>query len=229
MGYGIGVMLRASFGFAVLIGWLAGCSALMDKQQEFRAQVERNHDSHASRRVRLWLGLRQRLQGQRSLSELGKVALVNDFFNALPWRSDWDNWQREDYWATPLETILNNGGDCEDLAIAKYFTLLESGIDADRLRLTYAWLVDPRRAHVVLVYFPEDGGEALILDNLNQAALGSSQRSDLDLVYSFNDDKLWVVANGPDPAKIASQDRLPQWRRVNERMEAEAMQQSWSL
>lgn len=226
----IGAVLRAGLSSTVLLVLLASCSTLMTNQEQaLRDGVLRNHGPEAARRVDRWLALRGRLQYHHSLSDSDKVQLVNDFFNALPWRSDWDNWQQEDYWATPLETLLSNGGDCEDLAIAKYFTLLASGIDTSRLRLTYAWQLAPRRAHMVLAYLPPDGGDELILDNLVAAAMPLSQRSDLEAVYSFNQDKLWLAASSLQPVGVASQDRLPRWRRVNERMEAEASQQSWLL
>lgn len=230
MQYTIGVVLRVSFGFVILISLLAGCSTLMaNKEQALRDHVARTHDSSAAQRVGRWLALRKRLQHQSSLTELYKVQLANDFFNAIPWRADLDHWQREDYWATPLETLLSNGGDCEDLAIAKYFTLLASGIEPDRLRLTYVWRLAPRQAHLVLAYFPPNGGEALILDNLNKSALALSQRNDLEAVYSFNEAKLWLAGDSLEPVKIASQDRLSQWRKVNQRMTEEVEQQYWVL
>ncbi len=48
---------------------------------------------------------------------------------------------QKDYWATPEETLRGFKGDCEDIAIAKYFSLLRQGIplnDCD-LRICY-WL-----------------------------------------------------------------------------------------
>src|SRR5690606_17808285 len=41
--------------------------------------------------------------------------------------------QRGEYWASPLETINDRRGDCEDFAILKYFALRHLGVDADRL------------------------------------------------------------------------------------------------
>lgn len=230
MKYGIGAVLRASLGATVLIVLLAGCSTLMvNKEQALRDEVSRSHGAEAAQRLERWLSLRKRLQYQHSLPESSKVRLVNNFFNALPWRSDWDHWQQEDYWATPMETLLSNGGDCEDLAIAKYFTLRAAGIEASRLRLTYAWQLAPRQAHLVLAYLPLDGGEELILDNLVTTAMPLSQRSDLEAVYSFNQQKLWLAASSSQPVRVASQDRLPHWRQVNERMQEEAMEQGWLL
>lgn len=230
MQYTIRMVLRVIVGFTVIIGLLAGCSILVSNQgKALRDYVDRVHDSETAQRVGSWLALRKRLLYQSSLTELRKVQLANDFFNALPYQPDNDLWQREDYWATPLETLLKDGGDCEDLAIAKYFTLLASGIDPERLRLTYAWQLSPRQAHMVLSYFPADGGAALVLDNVNPEILSFSERRDLEAVYSFNLDKLWLADDESQALKVASQERIAQWRQVNRRMELEAEQQNWLL
>lgn len=236
MQYTIRAVLRATVGFSVVIGLLAGCSTLVlnqgrvsNQEKALRDYVDRAHGPETAQRVRNWLALRKRLLFQSSLTELRKVQLANDFFNALPYQPDDDLWQQEDYWATPLETLLNNGGDCEDLAIAKYFTLLAGGIDPDRLRLTYAWQLSPRQAHVVLSYFPADGREALVLDNLKQETLSFSERRDLEAVYSFDMDKLWLADDEVQALRVPSQERIAQWRKVNQRMELEAEKQNWLL
>jgi predicted transglutaminase-like cysteine proteinase len=233
MHYTIGLVLRVSFHLLVPMVVLAGCSTLMmNQEQALRDHVAKNHED-AIERIDRWLMLRKQLRHASVVSELDKVRLANDFFSALPWRADADSWDREDYWATPLETLVNNGGDCEDLAIAKYFTLLAGGIDADRLRLTYVWQLgfsDNRsQAHMVLAYFPDPGSEPLILDNLDEELLALSARADLEAVYSFNDSKLWLAEDLLQPVKVDSQVRLEKWRGVNQRMLNEAEQQYWFL
>lgn len=222
MGYTLRVLFRVGTGVLLLLVLLAGCSNLMHKRDRALRDVAANHGEDAVKRVDSWMSLRHRLQYASELTEVDKVILANDFFNGLPWYADVDQWASEDYWATPLETLLSNGGDCEDLAIAKYVTLLDGGIDEDRLRLTYVWHGSEREAHMVLAYYPVDGGEPLVLDNLHAEALALSDRADLEAVYSFNADKLWLADNPAEPVKIASQARLEKWRGVNERMASEA-------
>ena len=50
----------------------------------------------------------------------------------------------DDYWASPLETLDKGRGDCEDYAIAKYFSLLAAGVPVARLRLVYVRAHDRR-------------------------------------------------------------------------------------
>jgi len=41
--------------------------------------------------------------------------------------------QADDYWATPIETVLNRAGDCKDQTILQYFILRNLGVPDNRL------------------------------------------------------------------------------------------------
>lgn len=147
---------------------------------------------------------------------------VNDFFNKLRFRTDWDHWQQEDYWATPLETLATNGGDCEDFAIAKYYTLRQLGIPAERMRITYVKALSRNEPHMVLTYYPEDG-EPLVLDILRHDLLPASQRQDLLPVYSFNAEGLWQSKNPGEELRLGSADDIIQWRQLKQRLGVDRM------
>lgn len=151
---------------------------------------------------------------------------VNRFFNVqLRFASDQQVWAVEDHWASPLQALQEGAGDCEDYAIAKYFSLLAVGMPAAWLRLVYvrARLPDGTvQAHMVLAYHgPDDGDEGgvLILDNLIDEIEPASRRVDLSPVFSFNSEGLWqgvgTVAVG-NPLQ-----RLTRWRDVMARARAE--------
>jgi hypothetical protein len=102
-----------------------------------------------------------------------KLRKVNDFINRhIEFDEDLSIYHQGDYWATPLESIGQGRGDCEDLAIIKYFSLKDSGIALSKLRLVYvkARLNDPDgprlQAHMVLAYYATPNAEPLVLDNL---------------------------------------------------------------
>ena len=95
--------------------------------------------------------------------------------NQTPFVSDIQHWGKTDYWATPVEFLSTNGGDCEDYSIAKYFTLRTLGVADDKLRITYVKeLVQYNEAHMVLAYFPNADDEPLVLDNINKTILPAS-------------------------------------------------------
>ncbi len=132
-------------------------------------------------------------------AEAALLAPVNRFFNRVDYANDRDLWRVDDYWATPAETVAVNGADCEDYAIAKYFTLKELGVPVSKLRLVYArsWLAADE-AHMVLAYYDTPEADPLILDNLQAGIDRATSRPDLTPVYTFNDeDVLLLRGNAP--------------------------------
>ncbi len=126
--------------------------------------------------------------------ELQRLKDINDFFNRrVDFRDDAATWGVPDYWASPLETLERRAGDCEDYAIAKYFSLAAAGVPTARLRMVYvrARMQGQSLAHMVLAYHAQPGAEPLILDNLRPEVLPASQRTDLTPVFSFNTEGLW--------------------------------------
>lgn len=121
---------------------------------------------------------------------------VNNFFNHVRFMEDRAHWGQDDYWSTPAEMVSSDGGDCEDYAIAKYYLLKELGIPVFKLRITYVKALKLNQAHMVLAYYRSIGAEPLILDNLDKRIQPASERTDLDPVYSFNDDEVELTKSG---------------------------------
>ena len=128
-----------------------------------------------------------------SASELEKIVLVNAFFNhQVRFVEDAEHWGEKDYWATPMETVITEGGDCEDFSIAKYFTLLELGVPEEQLRLWFVHMNPSKKSHIVLGYYPLGQKTPLILDSLTDNILPASRRGDLVALYSFNNSGYWL-------------------------------------
>lgn len=66
--------------------------------------------------------------------EKEKISRINEFFNQMRFCDDKMLWGVKDYWATRMEFIGKDAGDCEDFAIAKYFTLKELGVPVHKLQ-----------------------------------------------------------------------------------------------
>jgi predicted transglutaminase-like cysteine proteinase len=129
-----------------------------------------------------------------TLSDMDRLHLANQFANRrIRFVSDNDHWQKSDYWATPLESLGSKGGDCEDFAIFKYFTLKAMGVDESKMRLMYVRALLINEPHMVLIYFENPKAMPLVLDNLKTQILPASQRRDLKPVYSFNGQGLWLA------------------------------------
>ena len=132
--------------------------------------------------------------------------------------SDADHWWRTDYWATPAEFIASGGGDCEDFAIAKFFSLKSLGISSDKLALNYVFASRLNQSHLVLAYYPLPGKEPWILDNLMDAIKPASQRTDLVPIYSFNANTLWESKELEKGKRIGNSRRIRPWRELLTRM-----------
>ena len=175
---------------------------------EFLQQIERDYGRRASKRFERWGEL---IQGNQQRSDLEKLKLVNKFFNSVRYSSDQDNWGEDDYWATPIEFLATNAGDCEDYSIAKYFTLRALGVADEKLRLTYVKAIRLNQAHMVLTYYADISSEPLVLDNLINAIKLASSRTDLEPVYSFNGDGLWLSKERGRGQLVGKADNLDQW------------------
>lgn len=180
--------------------------------------VREKYGSSAAERMRDWQRLMLDNAGK---DENEKLEVVNNFFNRLAFRSDWDIWGKEDYWATPAEAIGKGQADCEDFSVAKYFTLREMGVPDERMRIMYVKALEYDQAHMVLTYYPDPASVPLVLDNLNDDILSANKRSDLLPVYSFNGEGLWQAKNRGRGKKLGSSKRVTRWEGLRSRMKKE--------
>ena len=185
-------------------------------------QAEQQHGPGARKRLLAWQEL---LRTDRADSDRAKIERVNRFFNRLNFVDDALHWHKADYWATPVEFLASEGGDCEDFAIAKYFTLLDLGIDEHKLTLTYVKALKLNQAHMVLTYYPSPKAEPLVLDNLVEAILPSSERTDLLPVYSLNGSGLWLARQRGRGKMVGESSRLQRWQEMLARMTKEFNQE----
>lgn len=185
-------------------------------------QAAANHGPQAVAGVR---DLHALLRAASEMAEPDQLEAVNRFFNQrIRFAEDLHVWQQADHWASPVELLHRGRGDCEDYALAKYFTLRALGVPVDRMRLVYVRALlagagaaaSTVQAHMVLVvYAPgRDAGAAdpLVLDNLEATVRPASARSDLTPVFSFNGQGLWQ-GTGPERAGDPMA-RLSRWREV---------------
>lgn len=185
--------LALGFAVVLLVAAQSSRASLVNFSNGLMAYVEKRWGPAAPPRLRAWQRLvrdnkKSAAPGQ---SDEKTLKLVNDFWNQVPFVTDWANWGVEDYWATPVEMLGSFGGDCEDYCIGKYESLKDIGVPITKLRIIYVRALKLGEAHMVLAYYPTPDADPLILDNLIDDIRPASQRTDLEPVYSFNDDDLW--------------------------------------
>jgi len=208
----------------LLIWWLPFSVPLLAElliSEALLQRIENEYDSEARQRVEAWQIL---MQENKDLTEREKLAVVNDFFNSkVLFVDDILLWDKEDYWATPIEMLSLGAGDCEDYSIAKYFTLKQLGVDEDKLRITYVKAIDLNQAHMVLTYFENKRAIPLVLDNLINEIQPASRRQDLTPVYSFNGTGLWLAKSRGEGQRVGDASRLSLWEDLAARMRAETV------
>ncbi|MCP1416126.1 putative transglutaminase-like cysteine proteinase [Pseudomonas laurylsulfativorans] len=183
-----------------------------------RAQALYGPLGEGQQRINDWQYL---LASQKQIGESEQLNVVNRFFNKqLRYVEDIDLWREVDYWETPIEALWKGAGDCEDYAIAKYFSLRHLGVASEKLRITYVKALTQNRAHMVLTYYSSPETEPLVLDSLIDAIKPASQRKDLLPVYSFNAEGLWLPG-AKGNKKVGDTKRLSRWQDVLKKMQAE--------
>jgi len=211
--------------FTVLCVLAIVCPAAKQKQLLFTdkklSQIEKKYGKKVTKRFNDWKKL---VHSHQKKSEHQKLKLVNDFFNGqIRWVSDKKLWKKTDYWATPIETMLKQAGDCEDFTIAKYFTLLALNVPVNKLQITYVKALKINQAHMVLTYVKTKKAEPLVLDNINKKILKGSKRKDLKPVYSFNGEGMWLAGSKKTGKKVGSSSRIRLWTDLNKRMKKETI------
>lgn len=215
---GLSRRARNILGAVLLAGFIV--AALADEMWPARrilGQVEAQYGQAARERVRAWLDL---LESAKALPTTEKIEKTNEFFNRLTFVDDAEHWGKPDYWATPIEMLATEGGDCEDFSIAKYFTLRALGIPENRLRLAYVKALRLDQAHMVLTYAEAPGDVPLVLDNLERAILPATQRSDLLPIYSFNAEGLWLAKQRGGSQQAGRAEGVGMWRDLLMRMKS---------
>jgi len=219
------IIVRIRFPTALCVWALLLCASSAAAIQDWarlRSVAQSRYGAASVSAVSDW---QRMLELARSEAVDVQLSRVNEFFNIrTSFEDDIAIWSQEDYWATPLETLVRGRGDCEDFAIAKYVSLIELGVPQARLRLIYA-RADLRafggassQAHMVLGYYDDPNGEPLILDNLSGRIQRASLRRELTPVFSFNAQGLWAGGRqaGSDPTA-----RLSRWRDLLARLRDE--------
>ncbi|KGP62703.1 hypothetical protein EP47_04320 [Legionella norrlandica] len=179
-------------------------------------KIAQSYQGDVRKRFYAWGNLIKSLKNKPVNVQLEKV---NSFFNQFNYETDPITGASDDYWKSPAEFIVDGGGDCEDFAIIKYFTLVAVGVPSEQLRITYATSLTLNQAHMVLAFYSTPATEPLILDSLESKILRASRRSDLKPVYSFNTESLWLAKKRGENSLMGDSKSLGKWKDLIERMQ----------
>lgn len=177
--------------------------------------------SQAFDNANISIELKKLMRTLKGKPDIYKVNKINQFFNQIPRYSDRSVWGKDDYWATPNELMRLNKGDCEDLAIAKYFVLRRLGLSEEKLHLAYGKSFDMEKntiePHMVLVYYRANG-ESVVLDSLKNNLNTINNRDDLILEYTFDTEWVWKIENGIKTNVLGKAESIHKWNDLLTRM-----------
>lgn len=122
-------------------------------------------------------------------SPLEKIDGVNEHLNNISYVTDMTNWHQKDYWAT-INQFLNRDGDCEDYAIAKYYSLKELGFSSNQMRIVIVQDTNLDVAHAVLAVYYDD--KIWILDNQISQIIEHEKIIHYQPLYSINEKAWWL-------------------------------------
>lgn len=184
--------------------------------------LQSSYGDRAAKRGAAWLNL---MVPDPSSLEQENLKKVNRFFNTFHFIDDIELWGVNNYWATPVEFIGVNGGDCEDYSIAKYFTLLELGIADEKMRITMVKAIHLNQYHMVLAYYETPASIPLILDNIDGVIKPANERNDLIPVFSFNGSQLWLNKERGSSVLSGNSSRLKRWQDLRQRINTAKLKQ----
>lgn len=118
-----------------------------------------------------------------------QINAVNSFANKKTYVLDMDNYGMADYWAIARE-FFYKGGDCEDYAITKFFSLLWLGYDPNLLRIIILQDTNLRLHHAILAVSYKN--DVLILDNQTQQVVSHQKIKHYLPLYSVNEKNWWL-------------------------------------
>lgn len=152
----------------------------------------------------------------KTLSSTEVVKIINEFFNRIVHQQVDDKEEIEyDYWQSPIETLVKGSGDCEDFVMAKYVSLRLLGIPAEQLLISLIHYPEYNDTHAVLLFFPKEEEDPLVLDNVVFQHLGYMKSHLLTLshrmikhnikpILGFNEEKFISFTNGMNQKVIGT-------------------------
>ena len=204
----------------VLTGLIISGSLILGTAKASPLPPSVQRGEQAAQRLQDWQAL---IAQSMHLSDAEKLQAVNAFFNRhIRYGEDTEVWGQVDYWASPRETLELGAGDCEDFALAKYFTLRLLGIPEQHLRLVYSTLISTQQAHMVLGYWADDGEGLALLDNLHSEVLPTAQRPDLQMQFAFDTGHLYRFEQNRLVA-VGDAQLLPGWQVLKAKVRQESL------
>lgn len=163
-------------------------------------KIENSYNKdHVINRLAEYEKLKEKVQ---DFELIRKLSHVNTYINRILPKHDIKAGKAMDYWATPKEFLIEGHGDCEDYAIAKYFTLIELGIPKEKLYLNVVKVKGQKDKHMVLLYAEDKKSSPLVMDNLSFRVIPFTKRPDLTPEFAFSEIDAYILTREKFTQKV---------------------------
>jgi predicted transglutaminase-like cysteine proteinase len=176
-----------------------GVQARLDDEQRRIAACRDDRAHCVDKAAGIFLNI---VEAARDRDGLARLGAVNRAVNlAIRPMSDLANYGEVDVWSSPLATLANGSGDCEDYAIAKMAALKAAGVPSADLRLVILRETSRDEDHAVLAV--RLGPRWIVLDNRMLVMLSDTQIANYRPVYVADDAGVRAYGtDAPPPAPM---------------------------
>ena len=129
-----------------------------------------------------------------------KMRQVNNIVNLNRYVNDQRGWGQSDHWATPIEFLKKQYGDCEDFAILKFLALKALGVPETKMRLAVVHDMQKNIPHAVLIVY--HNGQAFLLDNQIKQVVNTTQVAHYKPYYSISRTAWWMHKSTVQTAQL---------------------------
>lgn len=112
---------------------------------------------------------------------------------SISYISDSELYSTTEYWASPLETKKLKLGDCEDIAIYRFFKLKKEGLPSEKLRLSLGKLNG--KPHVLVIYSESKfqvKNDAIAIDSYSMDTYFLHLNKDYKELFSFDETTIYA-------------------------------------
>lgn len=175
-------------GFDLLFGFHETTYTNLDDLPQWLSVLVRHpkEDTDDDPGIATWLSF---LDTLRNVPPMEQLRQVNTFANRKKYILDRYNYGTDDYWAIVRE-FLHFDGDCEDFAIAKFYSLRLLGFPPESLRLVVLQDTNLNIAHAILAV--SLAGDIFILDNQTPDVVSHKNIIHYSPLYSVNEQSWWL-------------------------------------
>jgi predicted transglutaminase-like cysteine proteinase len=142
------------------------------------------------KKIVLW---RNQLEEIDLTNEYQALQKLNTMINEdVMYRDDYSHYYIKDYWAEP-DVTLEEGGDCEDIALLKAASLLRLKWPAARMQLLVGYLIErgKKESHAVLLVETRTGEQLIMRSTNNQVV--TPDRFPFVPLYAVNGEGVFIV------------------------------------